>query len=96
MAKRLGDLEIKRQLESLPGWVEPEGKLKKEYSFKNFVDAFTFMGRVAFLAEAINHHPDWSNAYNRVLINLTTHDVGGITGLDVEFAKSLEDIFSKH
>ena len=92
MVKRLGDLEIKRHLESLPGWVEVEGKLKKEYTFSNFVDAFAFMTRVAFLAEAMNHHPDWSNVYNRVLINLTTHDVGGITEIDFRFAESLEGI----
>ena len=94
MTKRLDDIEIKRHLEGLPGWVEVKGKLEKEYTFNGFVEAFAFMTKVAFLAEAMNHHPDWSNVYNRVLINLTTHDVGGITELDMQFAESLEAIAS--
>jgi 4a-hydroxytetrahydrobiopterin dehydratase len=92
MPKRLNASEIERHLERLTGWVKDEGKLKKEYKFTNFIEAFAFMTRVAFLAEGMNHHPDWANVYNRVSISLTTHDVGGISELDVEFAERLTDV----
>ena len=64
--------------------------IQKEFSFKNFIEAFGFMSRVAILAEKQNHHPEWSNVYNRVNITLTTHDVGGVTKKDLRLAKSIQ------
>ena len=64
----------------------------KIFTFTNFVQAFGFMAQVALLAEKMDHHPDWSNAYNRVEITLSTHDAGGITDLDLELARKIETI----
>ena len=67
-----------------------EGKLHKEFKFANFVEAFGFMSKVAILAEKMNHHPEWFNVYNKVAIDLTTHDAGGISQNDLELAKQIE------
>ena len=84
--KKLTELELATALKSLSGWSVADGKLHKEFKFKNFVQAFGFMSSVALIAEGMNHHPDWSNVYNRVVIDLVTHDLGGISSFDVEFA----------
>ncbi|MCD8528783.1 MAG: 4a-hydroxytetrahydrobiopterin dehydratase [Chitinophagales bacterium] len=74
-------------------WQEQNNKLRKEFTFNNFQEAFAFMTRVAFLAEAANHHPNWSNVYNTVVIELTTHDAGNtITEKDWELAKEIDAI----
>lgn len=74
-------------------WIEQDNKLKKEFQFKNFQEAFAFMTRVAFLAEAQNHHPNWSNVYNTVNIELTTHDAGNtVTEKDWQLAKAIDQI----
>lgn len=74
-------------------WIEEDNKLKKTFEFKNFPEAFAFMTRVAFLAEAHNHHPDWSNVYNKVMIELTTHDQGNtVTQKDKELAKAIDQL----
>lgn len=70
----------------LDGWGLKDGKLHKDYVFESFVRAFSFMAGVAIEAEAMNHHPEWFNVYNRVSIDLTTHDAGGITEKDLELA----------
>ncbi|MCG6897507.1 MAG: 4a-hydroxytetrahydrobiopterin dehydratase [Thiocapsa sp.] len=67
-------------------------KLHKIFQFRDFVDAFGFMSRVALVAEAMNHHPDWCNVYNRVLVDLSTHDAGGLTALDFTLARRMEDL----
>jgi 4a-hydroxytetrahydrobiopterin dehydratase len=85
--------EVTRHLTALPGWSVAEGALHKEYAFKDFVHAFSFMAGVALVAERMNHHPDWSNAYNRVVVSLTTHSEGGITDRDMELAESMEHLF---
>jgi 4a-hydroxytetrahydrobiopterin dehydratase len=74
---------------SLPGWTVVEGHLRRELSFGDFSEAFAFMTRVALIAERHDHHPDWSNVYNRVTIDLWTHDVGGVTESDVKFAQAV-------
>lgn len=84
--RKLTDVEIESRLAGLPGWAIVEGKLHREFQFKDFVSAFSFMTGVALVAEAKNHHPEWSNVYNRVVLDLTTHDVQGISGLDFELA----------
>ncbi|MEW6512123.1 MAG: 4a-hydroxytetrahydrobiopterin dehydratase [Bacteroidota bacterium] len=84
--RKLSESEILSALGKLKTWSVAGGKLHREFSFTDFVTAFGFMTSVALIAEGLNHHPDWSNVYNRVTIDLSTHSEGGITGFDVEFA----------
>ena len=76
------------------GWVLDEARdaISKTYKFANFVDAFGFMTRAAIWAEKWNHHPEWFNVYNRVEVTLTTHDVGGLSALDVKLARKLDGL----
>ena len=87
---RLAEDELTRALAELPGWRLAAGKLHREYHFADFSAAFGFMTRVALEAERMNHHPEWSNVWNRVVVDLTTHDSGGITASDVALAKKME------
>lgn len=90
----LGHSEIIKQLESLTGWSVIGNKLHKEFVFKDFKEAFAFMTRMAAWADKHDHHPEWFNVYNKVIIDLSTHDTepkgGGITVLDLDFAKHCE------
>jgi 4a-hydroxytetrahydrobiopterin dehydratase len=83
----LSERELQDALAGLPGWSVTSGELRREFVFGDFSEAFAFMTRIAMAAETLNHHPDWSNSYNRVTINLSTHSAGGITELDVALAK---------
>ncbi len=83
---KLADAEIQEKLRSLPGWTLADGRLRREWRFGNFVEAFGFMSRLALVAEKMDHHPDWSNVYDRVVIELETHDAGGLTQLDFDLA----------
>ena len=75
-------------------WIEKDNRLTREFEFKDFSEAFAFMTRVAILAEKQDHHPDWSNVYNRVTINLSTHDAGDIvTENDHKLAELINDIY---
>jgi 4a-hydroxytetrahydrobiopterin dehydratase len=75
-------------------WQETNNQLKRSYKFKNFIDAFAFMTKVAFASEKINHHPNWSNVYNQVDIVLTTHDAGNtVTEKDWQLAKKIDEIY---
>ena len=76
----------------LPGWQLVNGKLQRELRFADFSEAFGFMARVALAAEALGHHPEWSNVWNRVTIALTTHDTGGLSTLDVELARRIDHL----
>jgi 4a-hydroxytetrahydrobiopterin dehydratase len=87
---KLAAAEIDTALAGLRGWSLEGGKLHREYQFSSFVEAFGFMTSAALIAESMNHHPEWFNVYNKVRIDLTTHDAGGISGNDVEMAKRLE------
>lgn len=89
-ARKLTAEEIGAALAGLDGWSEREGKLHREYRFPDFVHAFGFMAAAAVAIEAMNHHPDWSNVWNRVVVDLWTHDSGGITQKDVDLATKLE------
>jgi 4a-hydroxytetrahydrobiopterin dehydratase len=82
--------------EKLPTWQVKNNSLYKEFTFKNFVEAFSFMTSVALEAEKMDHHPDWSNGYNKVTISLSTHSAGGITDNDINLAGKIEKIFSKN
>ena len=84
--------ELSRALPSLTGWSVINGKLHKEFKLRDFKRAFGFMASVALIAESLDHHPDWSNVYNRVVIDLVTHDLGGISTMDVKFAEMVEGI----
>ena len=77
-------------------WNEKDNKLQKTFKFKDFVHAFAFMTRVAFIAEKMNHHPDWSNVYNTLSVNLQTHDAGGITNRDLDLAQIIDKIFTMY
>lgn len=90
--EKLNHDAISDAIASLEGWSVTEGKLHKEFKFANFVEAFGFMSKVAILAEKMNHHPEWFNVYNKVAIDLTTHDAGGITQNDLELAKQIETL----
>ena len=87
---KLTDSEIEAKLAGLPGWKVVAGKLHRELQFADFVEAFGFMARCALLAETRDHHPEWFNVWNKVVIDLTTHDAGGITAKDVELAQAME------
>jgi 4a-hydroxytetrahydrobiopterin dehydratase len=76
----------------LAGWSVVEGKLRREFRFGSFVAAFGFMTSIALVAERMNHHPEWFNVYNRVEVDLTTHDAGGITTLDLELARAMNEL----
>lgn len=89
-AKSLEDYEIQSAFQKLPGWEVIENKLHKEFRFKNFNEAFGFMTRVALEAEVMNHHPEWYNVYQVVIIDLHRHLKGDITDLDVELARRIE------
>ncbi len=97
MSKRqkLTDTEIDGKLTEIPGWSYEGGKLHREYKFTNFVEAFGFMSQVALIAERMDHHPDWSNVYNTVVVDLNTHDVGGVSALDFELAAAANKIFGE-
>lgn len=85
-ATPLTSAEIESLAADLPGWSLVDGKLHRELSFADFSEAFGFMARVALAAEALGHHPEWSNVWNRVTLDLTTHDTGGLSNLDKELA----------
>jgi 4a-hydroxytetrahydrobiopterin dehydratase len=90
----LADDEINKLLSRMPGWLLLGGKLHKQYECKDFNAAFGNMTRVALIAEAMNHHPEWSNVWNKVVFDLVTHSVKGISDLDFVLAEKIEEIFS--
>ncbi len=87
--EKLTDVQIEAKLQNLAGWEIKDEKLHREFKLKNFVQAFGFMSQVAILAEKANHHPEWFNVYNRVEIDLTTHEAGGISDRDFELAEQI-------
>jgi 4a-hydroxytetrahydrobiopterin dehydratase len=91
MATRLTDTERAALPQALPGWSLVEGReaVERNFRFRDFNEAWGFMNRVALLAESQNHHPDWSNVWNRVRIELSTHDAGGLTDNDVKLAGAI-------
>lgn len=92
MAQKLSSIQIQKRLKSLPEWKLSRGNLHRSMKFSNFVSAFAFMTAAALEAEKMNHHPEWSNVYSSVEINLQTHSAKGITALDFELAGKLERI----
>ncbi|MBK8595772.1 MAG: 4a-hydroxytetrahydrobiopterin dehydratase [Holophagales bacterium] len=87
--------EVAARLEALPGWTCSGDALRREFIFADFPEAFAFMTRVAFAAEKLDHHPDWSNVWNRVTVALSTHDAGGLTDLDFQLAGMMQHLMKK-
>ena len=92
---KLTDREIQERLPEVPGWSVVNGKLHREYKFPDFTHAFGFMATAAPSIEKMNHHPEWLNVYNRVTVDLTTHDAGGISRQDFDLALLLDGIAKK-
>ena len=97
MAKQFSQQEIREKLSELEGWELASGDkaIRRQFRFKDFSEAFGFMSRVALAAEKLDHHPDWSNVYNRVEVVLTTHDAGGLTELDFRLAAVMDGLASR-
>jgi len=91
MRKKLEPAELETALAKLSGWQVANGKLHRTYTFKDFADAFAFMTACALRIQVLDHHPEWSNVYSTVNVDLVTHDAGGITGRDVELATLMNE-----
>ena len=89
---KLSETEITEELKKLEGWAIKDNKLHKEFQFDSFNQAFGFMTRAAMEIEKMNHHPEWFNVYNRITVDLTTHDAGGITNNDINLARILNSL----
>ena len=97
MIAKLTAAERSRAMKELPEWHALDGRdaIQRSFKFGNFSEAWGFMARVALLAEAQDHHPEWFNVYNRVDITLSTHDCGGLSARDVKLAKSIDAVAGK-
>ena len=89
---KLSSEQISEELKNIPGWSVKEEKLHKDFEFGDFNEAFGFMTRAAMHIEKMNHHPEWFNVYNKLTVDLTTHDAGGITENDINLAKILNSL----
>lgn len=89
---KLSEAEVTKGLPTLEGWTLVDGKLHREYKFADFVSAFGFMSSAALVSQALDHHPEWFNVWNKVRIDLTTHDAGGISSHDLELAHAMEEL----
>ncbi len=86
----LNQEELNELKELLPNWEIKNSKLHREWQFANFVEAFGFMTKVAMVSEVLGHHPEWRNVYSKVTIELTTHDLNGLTSFDIQLAKAID------
>lgn len=94
MEKPLTEFEIGEHLSKLKGeWIFDKKTISSEFRFKNFINAFSFMTAVGMESEKADHHPDWSNTYNKVYISLTTHSAGGVTQKDFDLALLIDNIY---
>ena len=91
----LKDGELNELVVKIPGWDVQSQQIKREFNFANFIEAFSFMTKVALICEKYNHHPNWQNVYSKVIISLNTHDLGGITNLDQTLASEINKIFDQ-
>lgn len=89
---KLTEEQIRVELQGLQGWSIVNGKLHKDFVFEDFIEAFGFMCKAAIHIEKMNHHPEWFNVYNKISVDLVTHDAGGITQNDVFLAKTLDSL----
>jgi 4a-hydroxytetrahydrobiopterin dehydratase len=88
--KKLTDTEIADHMKALPEWELGEDRIKRSFRFANFVEAFGWMSSVALVAEKMNHHPEWRNVWATVDVELSTHDAGGLTELDMKLAAEMD------
>ena len=88
------DEEMKELIVKIPGWEINPKYIKREFNFDNFIEAFSFMTKIALICEKYNHHPNWENVFSRVIIKLSTHDLGGITNLDQSMAKEINGLLT--
>lgn len=93
--RTLTPADLEQELTSLPMWSVADGKLHREYRFRNFTYAFGFMAAAATVIEKLDHHPEWSNVYGKVTVDLWTHSAGGITQFDLTLAGALEEIAAR-
>ena len=87
--------ELKELFVKIPGWEILPNQIERVFNFENFIEAFSFMTKIALVCEKYNHHPNWENVYSKVIIRLSTHDLGGITNLDQTIASEINHIFEK-
>ena len=92
-AKKLTEAEVLERISKSKGWAVKDGKLHRTFQCKDFVTAFGNMTRVALVAESMNHHPEWFNVWNKVVFDLSTHSVNGISNLDFQLAAKIDEIF---
>jgi 4a-hydroxytetrahydrobiopterin dehydratase len=93
--RRLTDTEIQAALAGLAAWRVADGKLHREYRFRDFVEAWSFMTAAALHVQQLDHHPEWFNVYSDVRVDLVTHDAGGISARDVELAERMEALAAR-
>ena len=91
----LKDKELDELKTKIPGWEINSKQIERNFNFANFIEAFSFMTKVALICEKYNHHPYWENVYSKVIIRLTTHDLGGITNLDQRLASEINKVFDQ-
>tara|TARA_B100000424_G_C22910738_1_gene484488 strand:- start:757 stop:1047 length:291 start_codon:yes stop_codon:yes gene_type:complete len=91
----LQEEELKELIVKIPNWKLIDNYIEREFNFNNFIEAFSFMTKIALICEKYNHHPNWENVYSKVIIKLSTHDLGGITNLDQNIATEINQILTK-
>ena len=91
----LKDEELKELVIKIPGWEIKSENIQREFNFANFIEAFSFMTKIALICEKCNHHPNWENVYSKVIIRFSTHDLGGITNLDQTLASEINKVFDQ-
>lgn len=92
MTGKLSDADVEQRLADVPGWSLDNGKLARQFKFADFARAFGFMASAAIEADKLDHHPEWSNVYNKVTVHLVTHHAKGITGLDFQLAQKMNEL----
>ena len=92
----LQEEELKKLIVKIPNWKVIDNYIEREFNFNNFIEAFSFMTKIALICEKYNHHPNWENVYSKVIIKLSTHDLGGITNLDQTIATEINQILTKY
>ena len=91
----LNNEELKELVVKIPGWEIKNEQIQREFNFSNFIEAFSFMTKIALICEKFNHHPYWENVYSKLKIKLSTHDLGGITNLDQTLASEINKVFDQ-
>ena len=91
----LQDGELKELIAKIPGWDIKTDFIERKFFFTDFIEAFSFMTKIALICEKFNHHPNWENVYSKVVIKLSTHDLGGISNLDQIIASEINSIFDQ-